>query len=226
MMIRSGGFFYHLRAWRFKNSLWKAHLSATAKFLESWNPKSRSILLIGPSGGYSIPKGWLARFETIVAYEPDPLARWIFEWRHGVKPRWIRKKFPFRSLDPLKRVPDSIGAVLFCNILGQIVISSPGRMARSLKKGLEGREWASYHDALSGSRIEFDLEEARPARASIHEMKGWIYVADRNRKLIEVNSHTAPEVFQDWKGLKFAYWQWRIVPGYTHLIEGVYQKKS
>jgi hypothetical protein len=225
-MIRSGGFFYHLRALRFRDRFWAGHLEGTARFLESWNPKSRSILLVGPSGGYSIPRGWLSRFETISAYEPDPIARFVFERRHRVKPHWIRRRFPFRSLDPLSQVPPTTGAVLFCNLLGQIVIQNPGKLSKKLRAGLEGREWASYHDALSGARIEFDLEDVRPGRASIHDMKGWVYVPDRGRGVVEVNAHTAPELFRDWPGLRFSYWQWRIVPGYTHLIEGVYQDSS
>jgi hypothetical protein len=225
-MIRSGGIFYHLRALRFKNKLWNGHLAATAEFLSKWDPKSKSILLIGPSGGYSIPRGWLKRFDQILAYEPDPVARFIFEGRHGVKPHWIRKRFPFRSSDPFRNVPGPVGAVLFCNILGQIVIPQPRKFASNLRKGLEGREWASYHDALSGGLIEFDLEEVRPERASIHQMKGWVWVRDRSRKLVEVNAHTAPEIFEGWKGLSFSYWQWKIVPDYTHLIEGVFKRQE
>lgn len=225
-MIRSGGFFYHLRALRFKSRYWGSHLEGTARFLAKWNPRSKSILLVGPSAGYSLPKGWLSRFETILAYEPDPIARFMFERRHGVRPHWIPKRFPFQSAEPLGELPEPVGAVLFCNILGQIVIPNPGRFGPILRAALEGREWASYHDALSGCRIEFDLEEVRPERASLHEMKGWVYVPERGRTHVEVNAHTAPEVFRDGKGLRFSYWQWRIIPDYTHLIEGVYQDSS
>jgi hypothetical protein len=224
-LIRSGGFFYHLRALRYKKRLWSGHLDSTAKFLAEWNPQAKSILLIGPSGGYSIPRGWLERFDTVIAYEPDPIARFIFEWRHGVKPRWIQRRFPFHSPDPFRRVPDSVGAILFCNILGQIVIPRPESFASHLQKGLEGREWASYHDALSGSRIEFDLEEVRKERAPVNQMKTWVWVQDRSRRLVEVNAHTAPEVFEAWKGLSFSYWQWKIIPDYCHLIEGVFQSR-
>ena len=225
-MIRSGGFFYHLRALRFRESFWDQHREGVRKFLADWNPQSRNLVLIGPSGGYSFPEGWLSKFETITAFEPDFMARLIFERRHPVKPRWIRSGFPFHDFSALKDIPKAETAILFCNILGQISIRSASRFQATMVQSLEGREWASYHDALSGDGIEFDLEDLRPGRANPQEMEKWIYVKNPKKLEISVNSHPAPELFRGLVGLEFRYWQWRILPHFTHLIEGVYPRGS
>ncbi len=221
-MIRSGGVVYHLRALRFRRELWGQHQEGVASFLSAWNPKSKKILLIGPSAGYSLPAGWLNRFEEITAFEPDLLARVLFERRHGVRPRWIRRGFPFHSPEPFRGLELSNTAILFCNLLGQIRIPDVASLERKLRSKLDGREWASYHDALSGEGIEFDLEDKRPGRAGVAEMERWIYVSDRFRREVTVNAHPAPELFRDARGLEYRYWQWRIIPGFTHLIEGVF----
>ncbi|NDG85242.1 MAG: hypothetical protein EBX52_09445, partial [Proteobacteria bacterium] len=73
-MIFSGGVFYHLRALRYRKAYWDQHHNGVRKFLEEWNPASKKLLLVGPSAGYSLPSDWLARFDSIEAFEPDPVA--------------------------------------------------------------------------------------------------------------------------------------------------------
>jgi hypothetical protein len=194
------------------------------KFLSEWNPKSRNLILIGPSGGYSLPEGWLSKFDSITAFEPDFMARMLFENRHRVNPQWIRKGFPFHDFSALREIPKEGAAVLFCNILGQLPIRNPSRFQTVMQQELKGREWASYHDALSGEGIEFDLEDRRPGRASLQEMESWSYVKNPKKREVSVNSHPAPDLFRGGDALEFRYWQWRILPNFTHLIEGVYPK--
>jgi hypothetical protein len=225
-MILSGGFFYHLRAYRFKERYWSDHLQGVRGFLNSWNPSAKSLILIGPSAGYSLPTEWLKRFDSVIAFEPDPMARLIFERRHGVRPNWIRKRFPFRSSNPFEIFESRPGsALLFCNILGQLEFPNLDKMSQALQRHLIDREWASYHDAMSGQKIEFDLEEAKPKRSSFHEMKKWVYVKNPKATEVVVNAHQAPELFKKWDGLQFRYWQWRLTPENTHLIEGVFQER-
>jgi len=223
-MIRSGGIFYHLRALRFRKALWESHRQGVAAFLKAWNPQARSIILIGTSAGYSIPAGWLGRFEKVIAWDPDPVARVLFERIHGIKPDWVRRKFPFSSADPMRELPRDGSAILFCNVLGQIEIPSTRRLQKSLELHLEGREWASYHDALSGDGIDFDLEDARPEKASVPAMKNWVYVRNPGLQTVEVNAHHAPDLFGGGSGWGYRYWQWRITPEQTHLIEGVFRE--
>ncbi|MBU6152855.1 MAG: hypothetical protein KGP28_01010 [Bdellovibrionales bacterium] len=221
-MIRSGGVFYHLRALRFENALWSGHQSSVASFLDAWNPKSKDLTLIGPSAGYSLPTVFLKRFETVYAYEPDPWARMIFERIHGVRPVWKKSGFRFLGADPIEQLPKDGSAVLFCNVLGQIEIPSTHRLKKSLETHLKDREWASFHDALSGYEIDFDLEDARPEKALLPKMKEWIYVRSPRSGSIEVNAHHAPDLFEGTSG-NYRYWQWRITPRQTHLIEGVFR---
>ena len=98
-MSRSGGIPYHLKALRFKNSHWGSHEDGVRRFLDSWNPKSRHLLLIGPSGGYSLPRGWLDRFETVSAFDPDLLARVIIEKLLGRSVSWLGTRFEFAGSD-------------------------------------------------------------------------------------------------------------------------------
>jgi hypothetical protein len=41
-----------------------------------------------------------------------------------------------------------------------------------------------------------------------------------------VNAHHAPDLFDGGEGLSYRYWQWRITPKQTHLIEGVFHNAS
>ena len=222
-MIFTGGVFYHLRALRFQDQYWSHHREGTERFLRSWNPRSSKLLLIGPSGAYSLPAGFLARFQEVVAFEPDPLARMIFERRTGIRPRWIRKGFSFDRPELLGGVEFEGFSILFCNILGQLEFKRPREMRKKLADLLRGREWASYHDALSGRGVEFDLEDKKPGKASLSDMRNWIYVRGPRSGEVVVNSHTAPELFEETQGA-YEYWQWRITPDFTHLIEGVYSR--
>jgi hypothetical protein len=225
-MSLSGGLPYHLKALRFKKDLWDSHEAGVASFLDAWNPRAKNLILVGPSGGYSLPTEWLKRFQVIKAVEPDFLARIICETRHQIKPEWYRRKYPFHDPDALVLLKDSDAAILFCNLLGQIEIKSTTRLRKTLEHSLQGREWASYHDALSGDAVEFDLEDAPRKRASLAQMKSWIYVKGPRSGPIKVNAHYAPELFQFRDDLNFRYWQWRITPHYTHLIEGVFSERQ
>ena len=42
---------------------------------------------------------------------------------------------------------------------------------------------------------------------------------------VEVNAHHAPDLFEGGEGRSYRYWQWRITPKQTHLIEGVFFKR-
>jgi hypothetical protein len=207
---------------RFADAYWDQHREGVGKFLSDWNPRSKNLLLIGSSAGYSLPTDWLKGFELVTAYEPDPIARVIFEKRHGIRPCWIRTRFPFPDFSILETEANRGAAILFCNLMGQLQIRNAGEFRLKMLRHLKDREWASYHDALSGAGIEFDLEDLRPGRAGIREMEKWIYVKNRSRSEVAVNAHSAPEVFEGWTGLQYRYWQWRILPDFTHLIEGVF----
>ncbi len=223
-MRESGGLLYFLRGARFRNTLWLDYRDQTKRFLEKWNPESKSLLLVGPSAGFSLPAEFLNRFERITAIEPDPIARMLFEKRFNLKPTWIRKALDFEKIESLYPLRNSDSAILFCNLLGQIPFSNVSKVRQNLKTALVDQEWASYHDALSGREIEFDLEELHPGKATLSQINNLVYVKSRTKTEIEINAHQAFELFDKKDALQFSYWQWRILPNRTHLIEGVFKK--
>ena len=220
----SGGLFYHLKAYRYLNHEWKDHRNAVARFLEAWNPKHRKLILIGPSGGYSLPKSFLEKFDSITVYEPDAVARFIFEKRFQLKPRWIQKPFDFES-----GVLDSDAAILFCNLLGQIPIRSFHRFRPLLLELLKGKEWASFHDAFSAHGIRFDLEKygdllsskSPHSKLQLSEVKSGVHVQGV-RTTLELTQHLSFDLFSG-PEYKFYYWEWRLNRKTAHLIEGVFK---
>ena len=221
----SGGLLYHFRAvLHGKNQgLWSSHQVGVKQFLDRWNPPEKSLVLIGPSGGYSLPKFFLERFSEVIAIEPDLLARLIFEKRFLIKPKWIKGRVNFNRLDNLEGLIPPGAAILFCNLLGQVPLNSTSHIAQVFKKNLSSRSWASFHDALSGELLEFDTELAEPLKkANLVQMKAWIYPKVKLGSVLTVNAHQAPDLFRDEKNNHFFYWQWRIIPRRTHLIEGVF----
>src|SRR5262245_55213637 len=88
LITPTGGLIYHARALRFSAKRWAPFRREVATWLEGWQPRERALLLVGPSGGYSLSEEFLRRFETVSAIDPDPLSRYIFSLRLGVAPQW------------------------------------------------------------------------------------------------------------------------------------------
>lgn len=222
-MSTSGGLVYHLRALRFQKSLWSRYCEETEKFLNAWNPKAKTLVIVGPSAGYSLSLNFLQRFERLILVEPDILARIFFEVRFGLKPEWFRRALDFEQPVDASAFPEGC-AFLFSNVLGQVRIRNSARYAQNLKALVQGHEWASYHDALSGERLEFDTETATHRKGTLAEMKSWIYLKDSRLTTLEINAHVAPDLFSEKDQLHYHYWQWRLTPRRTHLIEGVFPR--
>lgn len=150
----SGGLGYHLRAMRYRRTLWQPFITELTRWLEQWRPPSRQLVLIGPSAGYTLPEDFLSRFERVSVLEPDPLARWL------LKRRFTRQQLEFGNLDCLASPdgPDwlarryATACLLFCNVLGQApAISQHAGWAETLRHALRHHHWASWHDVLSAT---------------------------------------------------------------------------
>jgi hypothetical protein len=221
--MSSGGPIYHAKALLFKQKLWRRHREALQKFLEAWNPVEKNLVLIGPSGGYSLPEDFLNRFERLIVIDPDPIARFIFAKRFSRETEWMMKFIDFKDPKPFFESLPPNSAILFCNLLGQIAFKNAAQTGAKLLDALQARNFASYHDALSGEDVDFDTELAPPGkRLTMNGMKGLVYPKVRSGT-ITLNSHQAPELFQHAENLKYFYWQWQITPKRAHLIEGVFQ---
>lgn len=229
----SGGVVYHFRALRNLKALWSDHLAHTRAFLEEWNPQSNSLVLIGPSGGYSLPKKWLQKFSSITAYEPDAIARKIFELRNGIKPHWITEPFHFDRLPSGGITFPENSAILFCNLLGQIDFDEKAGLEaqEELCKLARTYELASYHDILSGDHFRFEwsspLHGDQPVRTKFDaEAMDPYFTPDEGLSELNLHVHPANFLFQDEKPFRYQYWEWRITSKQTQVIEGVYSHRG
>lgn len=155
----SGSLPYHLRALRWRHTLWAPFHARVRRWLTDWRPETKHLVLIGPSGGYVLAAQFLERFARITVLEPDPLARW-----------WLRRRFPGVVFDwgesgylakpggfARLAVTYPEAAFLFCNLLGQELQGQPVDFDRAawlaeLDPALKGRAWASWHDLASTTR--------------------------------------------------------------------------
>ena len=225
IFTQTGGLTYHLRALRFFKN-WKPHRDQVAAFLDRWDPKKKNLILVGPSGGYSLPAEFLKKFETITAFEPDSVARFIFEKRMGLKVNW-KGQFPFERPEDFS-VPDE-SAILFCNLLGQIPPSLNPLFSERLIATLQSVEWASFHDAISTTNSTFSLLDHIER---IPETQKWSL--DQIQKMVRPRAGVQEVqliqhlVFDWFRGseFSFSYWIWELTPKASHLIEGVYRGRT
>lgn len=160
----SGGLVFHWRAliggWR-----WRTFRRDVAQWLDIWDCPTEELVIIGPSGGHTLPKKWLHKFGRIIGYDLDPLAKFFFQLRHRhPNVEFIERDMFWRdgrlSLTPLKQVLEDHpkASILFCNVLGQVLLERYAdegdwyQFLKELRQLLNGRSWASYHDMYSNEK--------------------------------------------------------------------------
>lgn len=235
----AGGVRYHLRARRHRDREWAPFRAALDAWLASWRPDRRTLAIVGPSGGHCLPGTLLGRFEHLVCFEPDPTARPLFASRlralareRGVPdPRvtWIAED---AWLGPVLRgdgVPAGIleaegCALLFTNFLGQVSFLVPDERWMELRAAwraslwplLERVPWASFHDRVSGTIVPRVGDGLRTPRALDDDAIVALYGDDQDGELLD---HRTDDLLP--RGASYAYFDWPIVPGRHHLVEGV-----
>jgi hypothetical protein len=224
----SGGLIYHLRAWRWRRTLWAPFHDQVRRWLTDWRPDMDNhvdnpvdhLVLVGPSGGYALSRPFLERFRRLTVLEPDPLARRIlahrfpdcrFVWENA--PR-LAEPDGFRLL--AECFPDA--AFLFCNLLGQTPVGGGAGFDRrawldSLEPSLAGRAWASWHDLASTDRPP-DLHDAL-AFARSGELETVLGHYGRGGEL-EIHDHGCAGLCPEHPR---QYVIWHLAPGRYHLIE-------
>lgn len=150
----SGGLGYHWRALRYRRRLWQPFIAQIAHWLAAWQPPQTELVIIGPSAGYTLDAGFLARFAKVSILEPDPLARAL------LRRRFPAVRFQHGQLDcfaglhgPLalrQHYPQA--AFLFANSLGQQLAQLDPRWPAQLQQAMQSCSWASYHDVVASSR--------------------------------------------------------------------------
>ena len=155
----TGGLSWHAQAYHARKR-WQPTVQLIAQFLAQVQPKSEHLVLIGGSAGWMMPPDWLSRFKRIDAYDIDPLAPWLFDWRHGRTLKMQGTEVQHHRQDALATLPDILKAhpqacLWFDNVLGQhrFRVRDAARVERELaqlKTTLTGRHWGSVHDLYSG----------------------------------------------------------------------------
>lgn len=178
-MNPSGGLHWHWRAWR-SAALWAPTNAQIACWLAGVQPCSKRLLLLGPSAGWMLPTDWLLRFESIDAMDIDPVAGWLFGLRHGPALKAAGIRWEYQTGDALAALPRLLTAhpracVLLDNLLGQLRFHTPSwqdpvvftsQQLAEIKRQLQGREWGSVHDFLSGPAIGLPADQHFPAACS------------------------------------------------------------
>ncbi len=224
--LQSGGLVYHFKALQYRHRLWANYLAGVRSWLHSWSPQEKNLILVGPSLGWSLDLGFLQRFESILAFEPDPWSRWLFSRRFPqVKVHWRRVDLlnPLQ-LESLHRQQGD-HCLLFCNVLGQIPLIyqdlDMDQWQKEFRAQLKPWSWASYHDIYSGQAspaspalLQRVLQlESFPTEKTI----GQIFARNLKR-LAQVQDHLTGDLFAPFRK-RPQYLLWELRPGQIHLIE-------
>jgi hypothetical protein len=235
LLTPSGGLVYHLRALRYRRSLWLPFRRALSEWLDARLPEGKEIVLVGPSAGHCLPLTKLRRASKLVMLEPDPVARRLLALRlRGPALELEARDLLFEpmlsggaGLDALlERRPHA--TLLFCNVLGQLhfgVSDADERrfqteFRRRVWPALQNRAWLSFHDrwsldqaAGSAGPARLDFERS-PSDAELGE--AWF---GREGAPLAVLDHGTASLFP--QHLPRRYLAWQITPGALHIVEAV-----
>ncbi len=242
----AGGLRYHVRGYRYAETLWQPYRFALAEWLYEWEPPEKRLVVVGPSGGWCIQPFFFERFSEVVCLEPDPIAHWVFRRRLARAPLESRPALRFEREDHLLGDPSRLVAlleregdvaVLFSNVLGQLPALLPDLGAAddprlvairaAVAEATASRSWASFHDRVSGT-VEPALEQGvrSAARLSDAEVTARFYppledVGPRSVGRTELLDHLTAGLFPSER--PHAYFSWPLLPGVFHLIEATRQ---
>lgn len=237
----AGGLRYHLRALRYSKETWQPFRRDISNYLLSWKVTSKTLLIVGPSGGYCLPLSMFNRFDQLVCLEPDPLARYIFRRRLLQAPieshprlEFIKEDYLLKNPPQLVRLVERLGdtSLLFSNVLGQlrcllqIETESDLRLMRirqAVAEATKHRAFASFHDRVSGTiRPTFPQPFLSDSRLSDKTLLSNLFADSRKYhqgKQTDVLDHLTDGFFP--VTLPYTYFTWQIKPGMFHLIEAV-----
>lgn len=249
LVNHSGGLGYHWRAQKSKK-LWEDHSSCVNQFLESFWEKLKvsssysqhGVILVGPSGGYSLNASWFLHFENILCIDPDPVAKLLFSKRFqklaGPKIFWASEALGWSHPKEMQKQINRIcirhswitsnTPIVFCNLLGQLDVSREEFLA-SLKLIVQDRPWASYHDWLMDAKLlDTGLIEPKvmlAARLNAEKLALAKEVMTLNPEM-NVSVLALDEVARsslNERETYFSYWNWSLTPSRNHIVEGIMQ---
>jgi hypothetical protein len=238
-MNPSGGLQWHFRAWR-SRTLWSPTCVQLTDWLAQLQPKSKQLILLGPSAGWMLPSAWLQRFDYIHAIDLDPLAPRLFARRHGAALKAGGVRWQYQSADALTELPRLLQAyphacVFFDNVLGQLRFHVPkgqdpqqfaAHHLTQIKRHLQGREWGSVHDLLSGPAkglssgqdfpaARMEMSSASPQLAQTHQPDTtWLAAARPHGQWLD---HLTDAVFPPSTSVQNLAWAFK--PRYWHWLQ-------
>ena len=226
----TGGLNWHVHAFQ-SQKRWQPTVAHIEHFLVRCQPHHTHLLLMGCSAGWMMPTEWLTQFTQIDAYDIDPLAQRLFNWRHGRALRNSQTHITHHRQDAMEHLPELLAkhpqaSIWFDNMLGQHRYRIRDEVQveqdlRALKTTLAGRDWGSVHDLLSGPTLATRAQNLR-----LQDIRHNIYPRDMdaafNQSLVQslqaqgiwfdhLTSHVfaddAPTTLIPWE-FKPHYWHW------------------
>ncbi len=226
----TGGLNWHVHAFQ-SQKRWQPTVAHIEHFLVRCQPRHTHLLLMGCSAGWMMPTAWLTQFTQIDAYDIDPLAQRLFNWRHGRALRHSQTQIRHHRQDAMAHLPGLLAkhpqaSIWFDNMLGQHRYRIRDEVQvekdlRALKTTLAGRDWGSVHDLLSGPTLATRAQNLR-----LQDIRHNIYPRDMdaafNQSLVQslhaqgiwfdhLTSHVfaddAPTTLIPWE-FKPHYWHW------------------
>jgi hypothetical protein len=217
---------------RHRERAWRPFRAALEAWLATWQPTASKLAIVGPSGGYCLPLAPLERFEQLIVFEPDPIARWVLRRRLG--PRRVQFIAHDVWIEPLLHggsIPLALlqrdTALLFSNFIGQLPYLVPPKdwdawratWCSQLWPLLERIPWASFHDRVSGSIApQVDGLAVSPERFSDERVRE-LYEPQPPGQMIELLDHSSRELLPE--GRSYQYLHWPLTTDAHHLIEAV-----
>ena len=226
----TGGLNWHVHAFQ-SQKRWQPTVAHIEHFLVRCQPHHTHLLLMGCSAGWMMPTAWLTQFTQIDAYDIDPLAQRLFNWRHGRALRHSQTQIRHHRQDAMAHLPELLAkhpqaSIWFDNMLGQHRYRIRDEVQveqdlRTLKTTLAGRDWGSLHDLLSGPTLATRAQNLR-----LQDIRHNVYPRDMdaafNQSLVQslqaqgiwfdhLTSHVfaddAPTTLIPWE-FKPHYWHW------------------
>ena len=233
----TGGLNWHLHAFQ-SQKRWQVTVTHIEHFLLHCQPRFKHLLLMGCSAGWMMPTKWLTQFDRIDAFDIDPLAQSLFNWRHGRALQQSQTHTIHHRQDALACLPEILNqhpqaSIWFDNMLGQhrYRIRDEAKVEqelRALKNTLKGRDWGSVHDLLSGPTsqtalaLDLRLQDVRlhiyPREIDSHFSQG--LVNSLNAEGIWFD-HLTANVFADDTSTKLIPWEFK--PNYWHWLQAGWQ---
>jgi hypothetical protein len=232
----TGGLHWHWHALKSQKH-WQTTVAHIENFLLQCKPRYSHLLLMGSSAGWMLPSAWLTQFERIDAYDIDPLAKHLFNWRHASALGKCATQITHHRQDALLHLPDILlkhpqASIWFDNMLGQhrYRIRDELQVEQELcglKTRLTGRDWGSVHDLLSGPS-----HKTLDHHTCIHDVRHHVYPtaldSAYNQSLVQSLhaqgvwfDHLTARVFADDTPTTLIAWEFK--PNYWHWLQAGWQ---